>query len=129
MPTIRVIAAVVVQDDEYLLAKRPYNKRHGGLWEFPGGKIDDGESDLVAVNRELKEELNIAATRIGRKFWQSQDPGSDFLIEFHEVIIDGTPEALEHEDLKWIPIHDFHGFQLAPTDARFVNDYLLGGKP
>ena len=54
---VAVIAAVIQRGDKYLLGQRPEFKRHGGLWEFPGGKVHDGESRLEAIRRELAEEL------------------------------------------------------------------------
>ena len=54
---VAVIAAVIQRGDKYLLGQRPESKRHGGLWEFPGGKVHDGESRLEAIRRELAEEL------------------------------------------------------------------------
>jgi mutator protein MutT len=124
---VRVVAAVIQEDGRYLLAKRPFEKRHGGLWEFPGGKIHEGESEMEAVNRELFEEMEIKVTQLGRKLWQSIDPGSNFLIEFHEVEIKGKPNPLEHQDVQWVTIKELMRFELAPTDAQFVREYLVGG--
>ena len=126
---MRVIAAVIQKDTKYLLAKRPFSKRHGGLWEFPGGKIHDGESDLEAINRELQEEMDIEVTEVIQKLWQAQDPGSKFQIEFHEVKIHGNPKSLEHEDIQWIAKQDLNSIKFAPTDAKFVRHYLFGESP
>ena len=56
---VRVLAAVIKRNERYLICKRPENKRHGGLWEFPGGKIEIGESNFEAAVRELREELGV----------------------------------------------------------------------
>ncbi|HSG49130.1 MAG TPA: NUDIX domain-containing protein, partial [Longimicrobiales bacterium] len=61
MEAIPVIAAVIHRDGRYLVGRRPDDKRHGGLWEFPGGKLDPGESWLEAARRELSEELEMDA--------------------------------------------------------------------
>ena len=55
----RVLAAVIWEGDSVLICQRPPHKRHGGLWEFPGGKVRPGESRLDAARRELWEELNL----------------------------------------------------------------------
>ena len=62
---VRVIAAVVWRGDRLLVCQRPAHKRHGGLWEFPGGKVEAGESDAAAARRELREELGVEVTAVG----------------------------------------------------------------
>jgi 8-oxo-dGTP diphosphatase len=57
---IRVVAAVIKRNDYYLICKRPKGKRHGGLWEFPGGKVEEGENIETAARRELAEELDLS---------------------------------------------------------------------
>ena len=83
---VRVLAAVVRRDGRVLLAQRPAHKRHGQLWEFPGGKLAAGEDCLAAARRELHEELGIRVESIGATLFERQDPGSEFLIQFVEVI-------------------------------------------
>ena len=56
---MRVLATVIRRDGRLLVCQRPSHKRHGGLWEFPGGKVEPGESDLAASRRELAEELGV----------------------------------------------------------------------
>jgi 8-oxo-dGTP diphosphatase len=72
---------VVERGDTYLVCKRPERKRHGGLWEFPGGKIQDGESTFDAIRRELREELSLEVTEVGETLQAFQDPGSPFISE------------------------------------------------
>jgi 8-oxo-dGTP diphosphatase len=115
-----VIAAVIRRDRRYLLCKRPSHKRHGGLWEFPGGKLEVGETILQAAQRELAEELGVQVRSIGEPAFAVQDPGSDFLIEFHPVEIDGEPKALEHAGLSWLTEAELLSVPLAPSDHKFV---------
>ena len=117
---IRVIAAVIRRDSTWLICKRPLHKRHGGLWEFPGGKIRDGESDFDAASRELGEELLVDVTGVGRLLFTTQDPGSAFSIEFVEVEIDGEPQAIEHSEIRWCRLSKLTSLPLAPADAKFV---------
>src|SRR5690242_21147044 len=69
----RVLAAVVLRYGRYLVCRRPAHKRHGGLWEFPGGKLEPGESLLDAANRELTEELNVSVVSVGEPIYSAHD--------------------------------------------------------
>ena len=118
--TIRVLAAVVRRDDRYLICQRPAQKRHGGLWEFPGGKLEEDETLLAAARRELFEELNVIVTGVERSLFSVADPGSDFVIEFVPTTIEGEPTCLEHMALRWLLLDDLFDFPLAPSDQRFA---------
>src|SRR6185312_1165200 len=97
-------AAVVVRDGRYLVCKRPAHKRHGGLWEFPGGKLEFGETHIGAARRELAEELGVQVISVAAPLFAVADPGSEFLIEFVPTSIRGEPRRLEHSELKWASI-------------------------
>lgn len=132
---IPVLAAVIRRDGRHLLARRPGHKRHGGLWEFPGGKLEAGESWLEAARRELAEELDVEVVSAAAPVYRSRDPGSSFEVVFVPVEIRGEPRAVEHEALRWVeldaraePGQGPEGLELAPADAAFV-DALLGGGP
>jgi 8-oxo-dGTP diphosphatase len=125
----RVIAAVIYSDSKFLVCQRPLHKRHGGLWEFPGGKIQDGESDLEAARRELAEELRVRVISVGKRLFSASDPGSVFLIEFIQVQIDGKPISIEHSELRWCTITELPGLKFAPADTRFVNEVLFKVSP
>ena len=117
---IRVVAAVIERAGQYLVCQRPAHKRHGGLWEFPGGKLEPGETVLQGAHRELHEELGVQVTEVGRQLFSIQDPGSVFEIEFHETHITGTPTCLEHQALAWATITELSSMNLAPSDEAFV---------
>ena len=116
----RVLAAVVRRDRRVLLAQRPAHKRHGGLWEFPGGKLASGEDHLATAKRELDEELKLRVESIGPILFERQDPGSEFLIQFVEVTATGEPQALEHDAVAWVPQSKLLEYELAPTDRAFA---------
>jgi mutator protein MutT len=116
----RVLAAVIRRHGRLLLCQRPPHKRHGGLWEFPGGKVEAGESDLEAVRRELREELAVEVTWAGAVSFAVLDPGSEFRIEFLPVEIAGEPAALEHTRVAWFRAEELSALALAPSDRRFV---------
>jgi mutator protein MutT len=122
--SVRVLAAVIRHDDRYLVCRRPAHKRHGGLWEFPGGKIDDGESLLDAARRELAEELSIDVTHVGATLVERRDSGSQFVILFVEVAIHGEPVALEHDEICWLPRDEILRLDLAPADRYFAESFL-----
>jgi 8-oxo-dGTP pyrophosphatase MutT (NUDIX family) len=114
------VAAVVRRADRYLVGRRPEHKRHGGLWEFPGGKVREGESRLAAARRELSEELGLEAVALGPLLLAVDDPGSPYWIEFVEVEAVGEPAPHEHSSVAWLTLHELASLALAPADARFV---------
>jgi 8-oxo-dGTP diphosphatase len=125
-PVVPVVAAVVERGGRFLVCRRPDEKRHGGLWEFPGGKLRPGEDLLAAARRELGEELDLAVSRLGRELFRARDPGSRFLVLFVEVEAAGVPRRLEHSELGWFSPDDLTRLELAPTDALFVRSALPG---
>ncbi|HSW30099.1 MAG TPA: NUDIX domain-containing protein [Longimicrobiales bacterium] len=117
---IHVIAAVIRRDGRYLVGRRPDVKRHGGLWEFPGGKVDPGEGWLQAAHRELGEELGMQALSLGKLLLTVEDEGSPYVILFLEVEASGEPVPTEHPALGWFTPEELAALPLAPADARFV---------
>ena len=122
--TIPVLAAVIRRDDRWLLCRRPAHKRHGGMWEFPGGKREAGESRLEAARRELKEELGVTVRAAGEVLFARRDGESPYLIEFVAVEIAGEPAALEHEAIGWLTLPEMRALPLAPSDRAFLDEVL-----
>lgn len=120
-----VVAAVIRRGDYFLVGRRPAGKRHGGMWEFPGGKVLPGESIRDAAARELREELSLELDSLGRTLFGADDPGSAFSIHFVEATVRGAPRALEHTELAWCDPRTLNEMELAPADARFVREALL----
>jgi 8-oxo-dGTP diphosphatase len=117
----RVVAAVIRDGDRFLICQRPAPKRHGGLWEFPGGKCEASETDEQAITRELAEELGVEVSAVGDALFAACDPDSPFVIAFLHVEIRGEPLCIEHAALAWASLHEMTAYELAPSDARFVN--------
>jgi len=118
--TIRVVASVIRREGRFLVCQRPTGKRHGGFWEFPGGKVEAGETDFQAVERELGEELDVRVREVGRPLFSMTDPGSSFLVHFVPVEIEGQPRALEHSAIAWATTGELLNLPLAPADRRFA---------
>ena len=121
---VPVVAAVICRDGRYLLGRRPPNKRHGDLWEFPGGKVKAGESRLDAVRRELREELGLHVATLGELLFSIRDPGAPFVIEFVEADASGEPQAHEHTRVGWFAAGELARLALAPADALFAQRLL-----
>lgn len=128
MALTRVLAAVIERNGNFLVCQRPAHKRHGSLWESPGGKVEVGETHFQAARRELAEELDVRVLSVGSAIMSVADPGSEFLIEFVPTTIHGSPKCLEHMDLRWMSLPDLLSLELAPSDGRFVDFLAHRGK-
>ena len=118
--SIRVTACAVRRGASLLVCQRPIHKRHGGLWEFPGGKVEPNESDEGAARRELAEELGVHVVSVGDTDFSVADPDSPFLIVFVPTTITGEPTCHEHTALAWLTLAELTKLPLAPSDRRYV---------
>lgn len=124
MNRILVAAAVICKGNCVLLCQRPLRKRHGGLWEFPGGKLHNGETLTDALRRELSEELLVEVVSTGATLHIEHDVGSLFEIHFIATEIAGEPVTHEHDRIEWVPIALCSQYSLAPSDRKFVEHLL-----
>lgn len=120
-PPVPVVCAVITRGDLILLARRPPGKRLGGSWEFPGGKVEHGESAEDALHRELREELGCAVCVIKAlpPFVHAYPWGSIELIPFVcELTLDSTePHPHEHTAVVWARRELLATYDLAPADV------------
>ncbi len=121
-----VAGALRDKTGRWLMQKRPATKHHGGLWEFPGGKVEPGESDRGALVRELNEELTISAdetamTMIARASDEGDGEHPAIVISLYIVPAwEGTPVPEPGAELGWYPTCELSGLALAPLDAVLV---------
>ena len=132
MPDVTVVAAALFDDLEsparLLAARRSRPARLRGRWEFPGGKVDPGESPVEALHREIREELGIAI-RIGTELPGPDDGGwritdRHILRLWPAVVLDGQPTALEHDELRWLPLGSWLDVHWLDADVRIVRALL-----
>jgi 8-oxo-dGTP diphosphatase len=120
---ISVVCAIIEDEaGRFLLAKRPKGKCLGGFWEFPGGKLEEGESIEAALVRELQEELLIQTEifQILEMVEHHYEKPSIRLIPCRARILSGVPTALEHSEIGWFSNHEIDRSALAPADVPIL---------
>ena len=124
---IDVVAAVIQnKEGKILIAQRNLKKSQGGLWEFPGGKIEPNETKEEAIIREIKEEMDIdieAKKFIDQKIFNYPDKDIN-LIAIECKQIKGDIKLNEHEYIKWVNKNELRNFNFAPADEFIVQTIL-----
>ncbi|WP_287220722.1 (deoxy)nucleoside triphosphate pyrophosphohydrolase [Prosthecochloris sp.] len=122
----RVVCAIIEREGRFLIAQRPARKSLGLKWEFPGGKVEAGESDCDALHRELMEELQIRV-RIVEPLTPVFHAYEDFsldLIPFRCTLLEsGRLESHEHEALRWITLDEIDAFEFPEADIPVLEEY------
>ena len=124
-PTVLVVAAALVgADGRVLLVQRPADKAMAGLWEFPGGKVHEGESPEAALVRELHEELAVdvdAAALAPVTFASHRYDAFHLLMPFYLCRVwRGTPRARESQQLSWADPADLGAYAMPPADVPLI---------
>ena len=119
---INVVAAAIEKDGKFFCAQRPEGKSLGGFWEFPGGKLENGESPEQALIREIKEELNsdIEILAYINEASYDYDFGTVNMKTYHAQLVSGNLELLEHQDARWLLPHELKNINWAPVDRPAV---------
>jgi mutator protein MutT len=123
----RVVAALIWEGDRFMICRRPAHKARGLLWEFVGGKVEPTETDRQALIRECREELGIDLDVDGLYMQVVHSyPDLDVqLILYHAVIVRGTPQKLEHEDIRWIVAGEIPEYEFCPADTDIIKRISL----
>ena len=123
MKTIKVVAAIIKQDDKVLATQRGHGEFKDG-WEFPGGKVEEGETTEHAIVREIKEELAADIVVISKLTTVEHDyPTFHLSMDcFWAKLAEGTDiKLLEHESAKWLEINDIDSVGWLPADIKVVD--------
>jgi len=126
---IKVTAAIIVDSGRVFIAKRKPPGRMPGMWEFPGGKIEAGESPEQCLKRELFEELEIEVTvgsHVGTSVY-AYDFYTVELMAFKATIEAGEIKLNDHAEMAWVEAGDLHKYAFAPADLPFVEMLCRGG--
>ena len=126
-PHIRVVAAEIEKDGQYLITQRNPHAVLPLLWEFPGGRVESGESDEQALARELKEEMGITVVVGVRSLSVSREYERYTLdlVVYRTTISEGEPECLKVHAIQWVKPSDFSNYKFPGADQATV-DQLLG---
>ncbi|MFN4196569.1 MAG: (deoxy)nucleoside triphosphate pyrophosphohydrolase [Caldimicrobium sp.] len=119
---LKVVSAFIQKQGKVLIVRRALHKKRGGLWEFPGGKVEEGETPEEAIVRELQEELNLIAKpkKIVAKVNYSYDD-EDIELSLIEVEWEGEPELREDAELSWVKLEDLDKINLCEADRLFLH--------
>jgi 8-oxo-dGTP diphosphatase len=118
---IVVVAAVIEQDDRFLLTRRQPGVHLAGMWEFPGGKIDPDEAHADALRREIREELD-AGVDVGELVFHTEHAYDDRTIAlyFYRCRLIGTPRPLLGQEMRWVPRGELARLGFPPADKELI---------
>jgi 8-oxo-dGTP diphosphatase len=124
-PRIIVVAAVIERNGLFLVARRLGGTHLAGYWEFPGGKVHEGESHEAALQREIKEELNANISGL-QTIFQASHAYPDRTVELHffRGCLDGNPEPALGQQLRWIGREDFASLEFPLADAELIANLM-----
>ena len=126
MKYIKVVAAIIKQEDKILIARRKKGKHLEFKWEYPGGKLENNEEENDALKRELKEEFSIEAT-IGRYLTESFYEYGSVNINLKAYLVEkfsGDFKLIDHDKIESIKIEEIKKYEFAPADIP-INNYLI----
>ncbi len=117
-----VVAALIWQEERFMICQRPPHKARGMLWEFPGGKVENGESKKQALVRECIEELGITL-EVDDVFMELRHKYPDITVNltlFNCTVKCGTVQMLEHNDIRYITPVEIDSFDFCPADTEIL---------
>lgn len=119
---VEVVAALIWEEDTFLICQRPSNKARALLWEFVGGKVEKGETKEQALIRECMEELAVTVA-VNDVFMDVVHTYPDITVHltlFNAAIVSGTPQMLEHNDMQWIRPSEIPKYAFCPADEEIL---------
>lgn len=117
-----VVAALIWDENRFMICQRPAHKARGSLWEFVGGKVEPGENKEEALIRECREELGVTVD-VGEIFMEVTHQYPDITVHltlFSASIREGVPQKLEHQDIRWITAEEIGKFSFCPADTEIL---------
>jgi 8-oxo-dGTP diphosphatase len=116
-----VVAAVIERDGRYLVTRRIAGTHLSGLWEFPGGKCEAGETHAECLARELVEELGVRSS-VGDEILTTDHAYPDKLVRLHfrRCTIEGTPRGLLGQEMRWVAGRDLSGLEFPAADRELI---------
>jgi mutator protein MutT len=125
---VEVVAAIVHRNGKILITRRLDHVHLAGLWEFPGGKVEAGESWEGALLREIREELGMEIAVGPEIFTIEHDyPTRSVRLHFFScTVIRGEPQALDVSDLRWVTPAQLADFEFPPADAELIKKLIAG---
>lgn len=122
---IVVVAAVIERDGRFLVARRLEGTHLAGYWEFPGGKVHEGETQESALQREISEELNTAISH-ARKIFHTAHSYPERVVELHfyRGELTGEPQSMLGQELRWITREQFGSMAFPPADAELIDGLI-----
>lgn len=127
---IRVVSAAIARDHRYVITQRQEKAVLPLLWEFPGGKVEAGESDEVALERELRERLGVEAT-VAEHLSSTEREYDKYVVELHLYrceIGEAEPRIGNIRDLRWVSSSEFGQYQFTPADQKSMDALLFRGR-
>jgi 8-oxo-dGTP diphosphatase len=119
MPNL-VVGAAIIDDGRLLAAQRSEPPELAGGWEFPGGKVEPGETDEEAIIRECREELGVGIV-VGQRVGDDWPLNNGYVMHvWTATLVDGEPQALEHSDLRWLSEEELFDVPWLPADLSVL---------
>ena len=121
-----VVAALIWRGNKFMICQRPAHKARGLLWEFVGGKVEQGETKEQALIRECKEELNVLLS-VGDVFMDVVHEYTDLTVHltlFNAKIAEGEPQKLEHNDIQWITPSEIPNYDFCLADEEILKKII-----
>ncbi len=125
-----VAAALIWDDDRFMICQRPAHKARGLLWEFVGGKVEPGETKEQALIRECREELDVGID-VGSVYMELVHEYPDLtvlLTLFNAAITEGEPKLIEHNDIRWITADEIKDYEFCPADEEILKKIIADSK-